>query len=176
MAARAKRRTSQRAKAPRATSPRPKPARAKSAKPRAKPSRAKTRARREVVGPAASWREDAARVETLARAVARAFEADDLPNARRAFTEYREQILAHLSREEDFAFPDAERRAPAQGGPIRSLRVAHIGIRGDLERVAAHLALGHTGAARAVYQAFQETFAAHERLEDQLIKLLRESP
>jgi hypothetical protein len=73
------------------------------------------------------------------------------------------------------SFPAAELRAPAQGGPIRSLRVAHIGIRNDLERVASHLALGHLGAAREVFRAFLLTFAAHERLEDQLVELLRES-
>ena len=41
--------------------------------------------------------------------------------------------------------------------------------------MASHLALGHTGAARAVFSAYLETFAAHERLEDQLIGLLSES-
>jgi iron-sulfur cluster repair protein YtfE (RIC family) len=125
--------------------------------------------------PIESWRQDAGKVESLAKGVAEALATDDLPRARRSFTEYREQILAHLAREEDVSFPAAERRAPAQGGPIRSLRVAHIGIRNDLERVASHLALGHTGAARAVFGAFLETFAAHERLEDQLLELLRES-
>ena len=133
------------------------------------------RPKRKAVAPGPRPREDGAEVESLALVVSKALEADDLPAARRSFTEYREQILAHLSREEDVTFPAAERRAPAQGGPIRSLRVAHIGIRSDLERVAAHLALGHTGAARAVYRAFLETFAAHERLEDQLAELLRES-
>jgi len=127
------------------------------------------------LAPIESWREGAGKVETLAKEVARALAADDLPRARRSFTEYREQVLAHLAREEDVSFPAAERSAPAQGGPIRSLRVAHIGIRNDLERVASHLALGHTGAARAVFTAFLETFSAHERLEDQLIELLRES-
>ncbi len=175
MAARVRTRTATRPKAARPKASRPKPARPEPA--RAKPARAKaTQAKPRALGPAASWRQDASRVEALAKEVARAFEAGDLPNARRSFTEYREQILAHLSREEDFAFPEAERRAPAQGGPIRTLRVAHIGIRSDLERVAAHLALGHTAAASSVYRAFVETFAAHERLEDQLIELLRESP
>jgi iron-sulfur cluster repair protein YtfE (RIC family) len=122
-----------------------------------------------------TWRQDASDVEALTQAVARALASDDLPLARRSFTECREQILAHLAQEEDVSFPAAERVAPAQGGPIRSLRVAHIGIRDDLERVAQHLALGHVGAARAVFAAFLVTFAAHERLEDQLIELLRES-
>jgi iron-sulfur cluster repair protein YtfE (RIC family) len=125
--------------------------------------------------PIESWREEAGKIATLANEVTGALESDDLPLARRSFTEYREQILAHLAWEEDVSFPAAERRAPAQGGPIRSLRVAHIGIRDDLERVASHLALGHIGAARAVLAAFLETFAAHERLEDQLVELLRRS-
>jgi hypothetical protein len=131
--------------------------------------------KRKPLEPIESWRQDAAAVETLAKDVARALETDDLPLARRSFTEYREQILAHLGREEDVTFPAAELRSPAQGGPIRSLRVAHIGIRSDLERVASHLALGHIVAAREVFAAFLETFRSHERLEDQLIGLLRES-
>ena len=139
---------------------------------KAKESAAQTRALESIE----SWRQGAGSVEALATDVAFALETDDLPRARRSFTEYREQILAHLAREEDVSFPAAELRAPAQGGPIRSLRVAHIGIRHDLERVASHLALGHTGAARAVFAAFLETFGAHERLEDQLVILLRESP
>jgi hypothetical protein len=137
----------------------------------AKGSASKTKA----LEPLESWRQDASLVESLAKDVQRAFETGDLPLARRSFTEYREQVLAHLGREEDVSFPAAELRSPAQGGPIRSLRVAHIGIRADLERVASHLALGHMGAAREVFSAYLETFAAHERLEDQLIGLLRES-
>ncbi|MBM4337567.1 MAG: hemerythrin domain-containing protein [Deltaproteobacteria bacterium] len=123
-----------------------------------------------------SWRQDAGKVEALEQDVSRALVAGDLPQARRSFTEYREQVLAHLAREEDVSFPAAEKRAPSQGGPIRSLRVAHIGIRSDLEQVASQLALGHMGAARAVFSAFRDTFAAHERLEDQLIELLRKTP
>jgi iron-sulfur cluster repair protein YtfE (RIC family) len=132
-------------------------------------------AKAKALAPIETWRQDSAKVEQLAKDVSVALSTDDLPRARRSFTEYREQILAHLAREEDYSFPAAEQRAPAQGGPIRSLRVAHIGIRNDLERVASHLALGHLGAARAVFDAFLETFAAHERLEDQLVELLRES-
>ncbi|MGH9884387.1 MAG: hemerythrin domain-containing protein [bacterium] len=131
--------------------------------------------KRKALEPIESWRQDASVVETLAQDVTRALATDDLPLARRSFTEYREQVLAHLGREEDVTFPAAEERAPAQGGPIRSLRVAHIGIRSDLERVASHLALGHIVAARAVFAAFLETFRSHERLEDQLIGLLSES-
>lgn len=125
--------------------------------------------------PIQTWRRDADRVDALASQVSRALAAGDLPAAGRAFAEYRGLILAHLANEEDVTFPAAERLAPSQGGPIRSLRVAHIGIREDLERVAGHLAAGHGSAAKAVFSAFLETFAAHERLEDQLVALLSES-
>lgn len=122
--------------------------------------------------PIESWREGAERVHALEQRVASALEAADLAQARIAFAEYRERVLAHLANEEDVSFPAAERRAPAQADPIRSLRVAHIGIRGDLEQVATHLALGHVDAARSVFAAFRLTFAAHERLEDQLVELI----
>ena len=127
------------------------------------------------LAPIQTWRRDADRVDTLAHRVGRALADGDVPTAQAAFAEYRELILAHLANEEDVTFPAAERLAPAQGGPIRSLRVAHIGIRADLERVSGHLGSGHAGAARAVFSAFLETFAAHERLEDELVRLLMES-
>jgi hypothetical protein len=127
------------------------------------------------LAPIQTWRRDADRVDALAGRVAQALAAGDVVAAESAFGEYRELILAHLANEEDVSFPAAERLAPAQGGPIRSLRVAHIGIRADLERVAGHLAAGHATAARAVFSAFLETFAAHERLEDQLVQLLMDS-
>jgi len=128
------------------------------------------------LAPIQTWRRDADRVDGLATEVGRALLADDLATARQAFDAYRALLLAHLANEENVTFPAAERLAPAQGGPIRSLRVAHIGIREDLERVAGHLASGHVSAAKAVFAAFLETFAAHERLEDQLVELLTETP
>jgi len=122
------------------------------------------------------WREGGEKLEALAKETSRALEQGSTARAGRAFADYRELLLAHLAREEDFVFPAAEKRAPSQGGPIKSLRVAHIGIRRDLEQVAAQLELGHGEAARAVFAAFLESFAAHERLEDQLEELLGKSP
>jgi iron-sulfur cluster repair protein YtfE (RIC family) len=122
-----------------------------------------------------SWREGIDQVDTLAKQTARALEQGQLARARESFADYRELVLTHLAHEEDVSFPAAEERAPSQGGPIKSLRVAHIGIRRDLEQVATHLELGHVEAAGAVFAAFLESFAAHERLEDQLIELLRKS-
>jgi len=123
-----------------------------------------------------NWREGGEKLEALAKETSRALEQGSIARARRAFADYRELLLSHLVREEDFVFPAAEKRAPAQGGPIKSLRVAHIGIRRDLEQVAARLELGHAEAARAVFAAFLESFAAHERLEDQLEELLGKTP
>ena len=122
-----------------------------------------------------SWREGGDKVEALAKQTTRALEQGQLVRASQLFREYRELVLLHLTREEDVSFPAAEKRAPSQGGPIKSLRVAHISIRRDLDQVARHLELGHAEAARAVFAAFLESFASHERLEDQLIELLRKS-
>ena len=122
-----------------------------------------------------SWREGGDKVEALAKQTTRALEQGQLARAEALFREYRELVLLHLTREEDVSFPAAEKRAPSQGGPIKSLRVAHLSIRRDLDQVARHLELRHADAARAVFAAFLESFAAHERLEDQLIELLRKS-
>ena len=122
-----------------------------------------------------SWREGGDKVEALAKQTTRALEQGQLDKAEEVFREYRELVLLHLTREEDVSFPAAEKRAPSQGGPIKSLRVAHLSIRRDLDQVARHLELRHGDAARAVFAAFLESFAAHERLEDQLIELLRKS-
>jgi hypothetical protein len=123
-----------------------------------------------------TWREGSELVETLAHETAAALAAGQIESARKHFCDYRELLLRHLAHEEDVSFPLAEKRAPSQGEPIKSLRVAHIGIRRDLDQVGTHLDRGHTDAARAVFGAFLESFAAHERLEDQLIELLRKSP
>ncbi len=124
----------------------------------------------------ASWRENADEVDHLAQLTAKALAAGELEPARRHFAEYHELLQKHMAHEEDVSFPLAEKTAPSAGGPIKSLRVAHIGMRRDLEQIGAHLALGHADAARAVFGAFLESFAAHERLEDQLVELLRKSP
>ena len=122
-----------------------------------------------------SWREGGDKVEALAVQTTLALQQRQLDKAEALFREYRELVLLHLTREEDVSFPAAEKRAPSQGGPIKSLRVAHLSIRRDLDQVGRHLELGHGDAARAVFAAFLESFAAHERLEDQLIELLRKS-
>jgi iron-sulfur cluster repair protein YtfE (RIC family) len=122
-----------------------------------------------------SWREGGDKVEALAKQTTRALEQGQLVRAADLFREYRELVELHLTREEDVSFPAAEKRAPSQGGPIKSLRVAHISIRRDLDQVGRHLELGHADATRAVFAAFLESFASHERLEDQLLELLRNS-
>lgn len=144
------------------------------ARPRKKAAR--TSPKRRAPTQITSWRENAEQLAGLAQRTATALAAGQIGEARKHFLAYQKLILTHLAHEEDVAFPLAEKRAPSQGGPIKSLRLAHIGIRRDLEQVASHLELGHTDAARAVFAAFLESFAAHERLEDQLVELLRKSP
>ena len=131
---------------------------------------------RKPADPVASWRSPSEQLEVLAGETSQALAGGQLARARKSFGEYKALLEKHLAHEEDVSFPLAEKVAPAQGGPIKSLRVAHIGIRKDLARIGAHLELGHAEAARAVFGAFLESFAAHERLEDQLEALLGKSP
>jgi hypothetical protein len=127
---------------------------------------------RTAADPTADWREGSDRLDALSGETGQALAAGQMARARKSFAEYRRLLLRHLAHEEDVSFPLAEKVAPAQGGPIKSLRVAHIGIRRDLDQVSTHLDAGHEEAARAVFGAFRESFASHERLEDQLIELL----
>jgi iron-sulfur cluster repair protein YtfE (RIC family) len=142
------------------------------ARSRSKQPAAKPRAPRAAPDPTADWREGSERLDALAARTSRALAAGRMAGARKSFAEYRGLLLRHLAHEEDVSFPLAEKVAPAEAGPIKSLRVAHIGIRRDLEQVSTHLDAGHEEAARAVFGAFLESFASHERLEDQLIELL----
>ena len=138
-------------------------------------ARSRKKATRKPLQAIESWREGGDQVDLLAKETSKALEQGQLAAARKRFRDYQKLILTHLAHEEDVSFPMAEKRAPSQGGPIKSLRVAHIGIRRDLEQVGSHLELGHEEAARAVFAAFLESFAAHERLEDQLVELLRKT-
>jgi iron-sulfur cluster repair protein YtfE (RIC family) len=145
------------------------------ARSRSKQPASKPRAPRAAPDPTSDWREGSDRLDALAGQISKALAAGQMTRARKSFAEYRELLLRHLAHEEDVSFPLAEKVAPAQGGPIKSLRVAHIGIRRDLEQVSTHLEAGHEQAGQAVFGAFLESFAAHERLEDQLIALLGKS-
>ena len=146
-----------------AVPPRKKPAR------RTKPSRSKALELFE------TWREGGELVDVLAGKTAKALAEGQLTAAREHFAEYEKLLRTHMAHEEDVSFPLAEKRAPSQGGPIKSLRVAHIGMRRDLEQIGQHLDRGHMDAARALFSALLASFAAHEKLEDQLIELLRNS-
>ena len=122
--------------------------------------------------PIAAWRDDCDRIARLESAFTRALEAGDVAEAQALFAKYRSSLERHLAHEEDATFPEAERRAPSQGGPIRSLRVAHMRIREDLAQIDDLLGKGLIPAVRPVWLAFRDGFAAHERLEDQLVDLL----
>ncbi len=121
------------------------------------------------------WWTERGEVSGLIRRLIAALDNGQAEQVDPTFREFESVIRDHLRTEEDVVFPMAEERSPEQAQPIHSLRLAHIGIRGDLERIGEQIGLAHLNAARAMLEAFLDSFSAHERLEDQLLHVLKNS-
>ncbi len=121
------------------------------------------------------WWSEQSEIVVLIRKLIGVLESREGGPARPIFGELDNVIRNHLSVEEDVIFPMAEKTNPEQAQPIRSLRLAHIGILQDLTRIGEQIELSHLDAARATLEAFLDSFGAHERLVDQLIAVLKKS-
>jgi hemerythrin-like domain-containing protein len=121
------------------------------------------------------WWSEQNEIGLLIRKLVGALESREGGPAGPIFGELESVIHDHLRVEEDVIFPMAEKTNPEQTQPIRSLRLAHIVIRQDLTRIGEQIELSHLDAARAMLEAFLDSFGAHERLEDQLITVLKKS-
>ncbi len=121
------------------------------------------------------WWSEQSEIVVLIRKLIGVLESREGGPAGPIFGELDNVIRNHLSVEEDVIFPMAEKTNPEQAQPIRSLRLAHIGILQDLTRIGEQIELSHLDAARATLEAFLDSFGAHERLEDQLIAVLKKS-
>ena len=121
------------------------------------------------------WYSDRGEIADLIHRLLAAFEEGEMALVTPAFREFQKVILGHLSIEEEVVFPKAEESHPGQAQPIHSLRLAHIGIRADIARIGEQIERSHLEAARAMLDAFLDSFGAHERLEDQLFHLLKSS-
>ena len=119
------------------------------------------------------WWSEHAEVSGLTRKLIAALDSRELELVAPAFQELDRAIREHLTVEEEVVFPMAEKSNPEQAQPIRSLRLAHIGIRDDLARIRDQVELSHLDAVRAMIEAFLDSFSAHERLEDQLLAILK---
>lgn len=118
------------------------------------------------------WQQDA-EIDGLIRALLAATDAGDLETARERIEVVTRAVLAHLQEEEDVYFPAAERLAPDFASELRTIRLAHLGIRKDLEDLEASLAAGHLAVARTLLEAFIEGFGLHERAEERIVAQLR---
>ncbi|MEE9279587.1 MAG: hemerythrin domain-containing protein [Myxococcota bacterium] len=119
------------------------------------------------------WWSEHGEVSGLTRKLISALDSGELELVAPAFRELDGAIREHLTVEEEIVFPMAEKSNPEQAQPIRSLRLAHIGIRDDLARIGEQVELSHLDAVRAMIEAFLDSFSAHERLEDQLLAVLK---
>lgn len=117
------------------------------------------------------WDQDV-EIDVRVCSLVRAIDADDLATARRGAEDLEAYVLAHLKREEDVYFPAAERLDPRLAGELTTIRLAHRGIRDDLRELRTLLEAGHLQAARAVSDAFLESFRSHEQAEDRLVEAL----
>ncbi len=120
-----------------------------------------------------AWRRDHGKLELQHEAVKNALAAEEREQSQRLFSALRATLSEHLKIEEELAFPEVEKRIPDGTEPIRSLRIAHVSYRQDLEEIGRQIERGHLQAAGAIFNAFIESFTTHERLESQLLDLLK---
>ena len=128
-----------------------------------------------VVGAGGEWAElwgQDVEIDGLVRGLLRAVEAGEGNGAQAALDALEGSVRAHLQREEEVYFPAAERLSPDFAYALRSIRLAHLGIREDLKLLRASLERGHLDAARTQIDAFLDSFRAHERAEDRVVREL----
>ncbi len=117
------------------------------------------------------WEQDV-EIDVRVRTLIQAIERED-PAAARASAEGLEAfVLGHLQREEDVYFPAAQRIDPGLAETLTTIRLAHRGIREDLQELRGLLESGHLQAAKQVGSAFLESFRSHEQAEDRLVHAL----
>ena len=112
-------------------------------------------------------------MERYAAELSAALTARDAAKAEQAFGMFQALVCEHLRVEEELVFPLAEKVLADSTDPIRSLRIAHISYRRDLEQIGTQISSNHLNAAHTLYLAFMDSFETHERLEEQLLELLK---
>lgn len=89
--------------------------------------------------------------------------------------ELREQLFLHFAREEEGLFPFVAEHASDLADQVQGMEIAHDTICGSLARMV-HLA--ETGAAvatiAAIYDRFENAYAAHAQMEAELLATLAE--
>jgi iron-sulfur cluster repair protein YtfE (RIC family) len=89
--------------------------------------------------------------------------------ARDAFVRLRDQLEAHLLREERLYFPALELLRPAHRQTLAMLIAAHGGFRLQLAEIEASLAGGALESAARGIEALSSLFAAHELAEESML-------
>ena len=117
------------------------------------------------------WQQDV-EIDVLVRQLIQSLDRDDLEAARGYGEALERFLLEHLQREEDVYFPAAQQLDPSVAPSLSTIRIAHGGIRADVQEIRERLVAGHLAAARELASAFLDSFTAHEEAEDRLIGAL----
>jgi len=100
-----------------------------------------------------------------------ALREDDAPEAiRGAFARLREALESHIDQEDRLYYPSLRALRPAHRTVLDSLVVAHDGFRTRLAEIDAGLDTRDRTDAGIDLGAFAEAFAAHEAVEEQLLR------
>jgi len=113
------------------------------------------------------------RLESLfAETIEELHKGPDGSAAQDAFVRLRDQLEAHVTREEQLYFPALRALRPAQGQALLALIAAHDGFRSRLARIEASLAGGALESAAHGVESLAGLFAAHEVSEEQMLQQL----
>lgn len=86
-----------------------------------------------------------------------------------AFAQLRDQLEAHLAREDRLYYPALRALRPAHREPLAAIAAAHDTFRSRLAQIEASLARGALDTALGGLESLADLFAAHEVAEEQML-------
>ncbi|HBZ69372.1 MAG TPA: hypothetical protein DEP35_06425 [Deltaproteobacteria bacterium] len=90
--------------------------------------------------------------------------------AQDAFARLRDQLEAHLAREDRLYYPALRALRPAHREPIAAIVAAHDVFRSQLAQIESSLAIGAKDAALRAVELLASLFATHEVAEEQMLQ------
>ncbi len=115
------------------------------------------------------WWEEHSELDQLVAELRRSLAFHGSARVSQAMEEFAAELESHLSVEEEVYFPLIEQLLPDQAGGTRRARLAHVELRGDLEKMRAQIEEGDLDQARRTFEALLRRFRDHEHQEAKLI-------
>ena len=91
-----------------------------------------------------------------------------------AFAQLRDQLEAHLAREDRLYYPVLSALRPAQREPLAAIAAAHDAFRSQLAQIESSLTRGELATALGGLESLASLFAAHEVAEEQMLNQIDE--